>query len=70
MRLSTFFATAILLVASTSLNGGRTANAEADAKKVEKQVKKAVSKIFKKYPNTKASDRSYTQTKKQKRMLQ
>ena len=37
-------------VAKDTLNGGRTANAAADAKGVEKLVKKAVSKIFQKYP--------------------
>lgn len=41
-------------VAKDTLNGGRTANAEADAKRVEKPIKKAVSKIFKKYPTTKS----------------
>ncbi len=40
-------------VAKDTLNGGRTANAEADAKKVEKPIKKAVSKMFKKYPDAK-----------------
>ena len=40
-------------VAKDTLNGGRTANAEDDAKKVEKLIKKAVSKMFKKYPNAK-----------------
>ena len=41
-------------VAKDTLNGGRTANAEADAKKVEKQINKAVSKMFKKYPKAKS----------------
>ena len=40
-------------VAKDTLNGGRTANAEADAKKVEKQINKAVRKMFEKYPNAK-----------------
>jgi len=40
-------------VAKDTLNGGRTANAAADAKGVEKLVKKAVSKIFQKYPTPK-----------------
>jgi hypothetical protein len=41
-------------VAKDTLNGGRTANAAADAKGVEKLIKKAVSKMFKKYPNIKS----------------
>ncbi len=40
-------------VAKDTLNGGRTANAAADAKGVEKLINKAVSKMFKKYPATK-----------------
>lgn len=41
-------------VAKDTLNGGRTANAAADAKGVEKLINKAVNKMFKKYPNTKS----------------
>ena len=37
-------------VAKETLNGSATANASADAKKVEKLVKKAVNKMFKQYP--------------------
>ena len=40
-------------VAKDTLNGGHTANAAADAKGVEKLVRKAVSKIFQKYPTAK-----------------
>ena len=41
-------------VAKETLNEGPTANASADAKGVEKLIKKAVSKMFKKYPTPKS----------------
>ena len=42
-------------VAKDTLNQGPTANAAADAKGVEKLIQKVVSKMFKKYPDSKSN---------------